>query len=112
MSKKYVQQAENYKLLKIIQKYPELQIIIENILKTSSEKLIILFGSYAKEIAKENSDIDIYVETTKKEIKIAIENINSKINVKIGTFNKNSFLIKEIINNHAIIKGVEEFYDK
>jgi len=107
-AKKYLHNAENYHLLKTIKKYPLLEPILEEI-KTNT--LTILFGSYAKHTANKDSDIDIYIETNNKELKKQIELINSKINVKIGTFNPKSLLIKEIIKNHVIIKGVEKYYE-
>ena len=104
--------AEHYKLTKLIRAYPKLSVIIEDILTNSSDNLIILFGSYAKFIPKTESDIDVYIETENKKIKKKLESINSKIRVKMGRFDKKSPLIKEIINNHIIIKGIEQFYEK
>lgn len=111
-AKNYVFNAERYKLIKLLKKYPELSIIIEEILKNTEEKPIILFGSFAKFIAKKNSDIDVYVETNSKKAKENIETIHSKIKVKIGDFDLDSQLIKEIIKSHIILRGVEEFYEK
>jgi len=111
-SKNYIYSAEIYKLSKLIKKCPELGIIFEDIKKAVPKGMIILFGSYAKENYKEKSDIDIYIETLNNSVKNKAKNINSKINVKIGKFDINSLLIKEIIKNHIIIRGVEEFYEK
>jgi len=111
-AKNYVFNAERYKLIKLLKKYPELNIIIEEILKKSKEKLIILFGSYAKFLAKRDSDIDIYIETKNRKIKEDIELIHSKIRIKIGYFDLDSALIKEIIKNHIVLKGVEEYYER
>ncbi len=111
-AKNYSFNAERYKLLKRLKKYPELDVIIEDILKKCDEKLIVLFGSYAKETAKKDSDIDIYIETKKRKVKERIEDVHSDINVKIGAFDRESILIKEIIKNHVILKGTEEFYEK
>lgn len=111
-AKNYVFNAERYKLIKLLKLYPELSIIIEDILKRSEANLIVLFGSYAKFIAKKDSDIDVYVETRSRKVKDEIELIHSKIKVKIGDFMTDSLLIKEIIKNHVILKGVEEFYEK
>jgi predicted nucleotidyltransferase len=111
-AKSYVFNAERYKQIKILKKYPELSVIAEDILKQCHENLIIIFGSYAKFIAKLDSDIDVYVETRDKKVKYELESIHSKINVKIGSFNLDSPLMKEIIKNHVILKGVEEFYEK
>ena len=48
----------------------------------------------------------------KKHEKNKIKELNSKLSIKIGDFDVNSLLIKEIIKNHVIIRGVEEFYTK
>ncbi len=110
-AKNYVFNAERYKLIKLLKKYPELTIIISDVIKRSGS-LTILFGSYAKFLAKKGSDIDIYAETINKKSKEELESIHSKIRVKIGEFDIDSQLIKEIIKNHIILKGVEEFYEK
>lgn len=108
----YVYNAERYKLNQLIKKYPRLAVLLEDLLKKTDERLILLFGSYAKFSAKEDSDVDVYVETNSRKVKEAIESVNSKIRVKIGDFNPESLLIKEIIRNHVIIRGVEDFYEK
>lgn len=109
ISKNYIQKAELHKLTKLFGKYPELAIIFEELLKKTDEKLIILFGSYAKGLAKADSDIDIYIETKNRNVKKVIEDVHSKINVKIGSFDTTSPLIREIIKDHIIIRGIEVF---
>jgi predicted nucleotidyltransferase len=111
-SKNYVFNAERYKLIKLLNEYPELNVIIEDILKKTEEKLVILFGSYAKFDAKKSSDIDVYIETRSRKVKEDIEMVHSKLRVKIGGFDMDSQLIKEIIKNHIVLRGVEEFYEK
>ena len=95
-----------------MRKHPELSILFEEILQKTTEKLIILFGSYAKGLNKADSDIDIYIETKSRNTKKIIEDIHSKINVKIGSFDIKSPLIREIIKDHIIIRGIEVFYEK
>jgi len=112
VSRAYIMKAELYKLTRLLLLYPELSVVFEEVLKKTNEKLIILFGSYAKGLAKKDSDIDIYIETKKRSVKKEVEDIHSKINVKIGVFDVKSPLIKEIINEHVILRGFEEFYDK
>lgn len=112
ISKNYILQSESHKLIKLLKKNPYLSIIFEDILSKTDEKLIVLFGSYAKGLNKNDSDIDIYIETKNRTTKKLVENIHSKINVKIGTFDIKSPLIKEIIKNHVIIKGFEVFYER
>jgi len=111
-AKSYIFMAENYKLNQLLKKYPNLRKIIEKIQKNKKIKLAIVFGSYAKGLAKKTSDIDIYVETVNKEIKKELEIINSKASIKIGKYDSANLLIKEIEKNHVIIKGVEIFYEK
>ncbi|MBS3145687.1 nucleotidyltransferase domain-containing protein [Candidatus Woesearchaeota archaeon] len=112
ISRSYILTTELHKLAKLLRKHPELSVIFEEILQKSDEKLIILFGSYAKGLEKKDSDIDIYIETKSRNVKKVIEDIYSKINVKIGTFDTKSPLIKEIIKEHIILRGIEVFYDK
>jgi len=111
-SKANVFMAEQYKLTKTLKKYPSLRNLIDKIQANKEISLSILFGSYAKGIAKRGSDIDIYIETPNKKIKQDLEILNSKLNIKIGKYNKDNLLIREIEKNHVIIKGVELFYER
>jgi len=108
----YIFMSENYKLIKILEKYNYLRKIIEKIQKNKKIRLAIIFGSYAKGTTKKDSDIDIYVETTNRKIKQELEAIDSKLSIKIGRYKKTNILIKEIEKNHVIIKGVENYYEK
>ncbi|HIH12831.1 TPA: hypothetical protein HA242_03855 [Candidatus Woesearchaeota archaeon] len=111
-SKSFILNAENYKLVKLLGKHPKLEPILNDIIEKSKCSLILLFGSYAKGIPSVDSDIDVYVETTSFKTKEEIEKIYDLISVKIGKFNTNDLLIKEIMKNHIIIKGGEEYYEK
>ena len=108
-AKAYVYMAENYKQIKILEIYPVLRKVFENLHKKNI-KLAILFGSYAKKLAKKDSDVDVYIETTDKNLKKELELSDSKLSIKIGKFDKNNLLMKEIEKNHVIIKGIEEYY--
>lgn len=108
----FIYMAEHYELLKLVEKYPLLSIIIESILAKTDAKLIILFGSYAKLNAKKDSDIDLFIETKDSGIKKEIERINSGLSVKIGVFDTEDLLIREIIKHHVILRGVEYYYQK
>jgi len=112
VAKTYVINAENYKLAKLLRKYPLLEPLFKDIMDKYPDKMVVLFGSYAKFIPKDDSDVDIYVDTDDKKIREAVNNINEKISAKIGDFNKEDLLILEIIKNHIIIQGVEAFYEK
>ena len=111
-AKNYVYSAEIHKLNKVLRKHPELSIIFEDLKNNFSEGMIILFGSYAKGISKQDSDIDIYLETNDNSLKNKIKAINSKLSIKIGKFDTKSLLIKEIVKNHIIIRGLEDFYER
>lgn len=111
-ARQYVFMTEQYKLLMLLEKYPELRWIIDNIQNNKKVRLVVIFGSYAKLIAKKNSDIDVYVETIDRKLKKVLESIDSKLSIKIGKYNKKNLLIKEIEKNHVIIKGVEKYYEK
>ena len=111
-AKNYVYSAEIHKLNKALKKHPELSIIFEDIKKNFPKGMIILFGSYAKGNSKEDSDIDIYLETNDNGVKNKVNGLNSKLSIKIGRFDTKSLLIKEIIKNHLIIRGLEDFYER
>lgn len=111
-TKQYAYHVETQKFLEALKKYPQLRRILDLIKKNEKITLAILFGSYAKGTAQKESDIDIYLDTTDKKLKEEVELIDSKINVKIGKYNKDSLLIKEIEKSHIIIKGIELYYEK
>jgi len=111
-AKSYVFITEKYKLSILIKKYPKLRGIIEKIQSDKRIKLAILFGSYAKDNVKKDSDIDIYIETIDRKIKKEIELLDSKLSIKIGKYDENNLLIKEIAQEHVILKGVELYYEK
>ena len=111
-ARNYLFIAEQYKLLKVLNKYPLLRDIIRKIQKDKRIKLAMLFGSYAKGLADKKSDIDIFIESNNRNIKKELSLLDSKLSIKIGKYNKNNNLIKEIEKNHVIIKGVDEYYEK
>lgn len=111
-ARNYVYSAEIYKFNQLLRKHPELSIILGDIKKNFPSGMVLLFGSYAKGIAKIDSDIDIYLETEDNKFKNKISELNSKLSIKIGAFETKSLLIKEIIKNHIIVRGIEEFYER
>ena len=111
-ARNYVFNAERYKQMELLKKYPKLTVLAEDLLRRCRERLIVIFGSYAKFTAGKDSDIDVYVETDDEKVKEEAELIHSKIKVKTGRFDPDSPLIKEIISNHVILRGVEDFYEK
>jgi predicted nucleotidyltransferase len=110
-ARNYLVMAESYALINKINQYPILRKIVKNIQSNNNIKLIILFGSYAKNLAKSNSDIDIFIKTKDRDLKKEIEQLNTKISVKIGSLN-DEILSNEIKKDHIILKGAEQYYDK
>lgn len=111
-AKQYAYAVEMQNLLEVLKKYPYLRRIIELVRKNKKISLAVLFGSYAKGNAGKESDIDIYLDTSDSKVKGEIEMIDSRISAKIGKYDSDSILIKEIEKNHVILKGIEEFYEK
>jgi len=109
-TEEFLKIIEHNKLIQIIKKYPRLRKIVE-IIKSKNIELAIIFGSYAKGNINEQSDIDIYINSTDRKLKKELELTDSKLNIKLGEFNKENLLIKEIIKNNIIIKGVEKYYE-
>ncbi len=111
-TKSIVYSAEHYKLTRFLMKYPLLRTIIEKIQNDHRIQLAILFGSYAKGRSKDESDIDLYVESPRVQLKKDIQKLDTRLSVHIGTYNTLSPLLKEIQKNHVIVKGVETYYEK
>ena len=104
--------AEIYKQSRIISRYPVLRGVFASVTKLTGVHLALLYGSYAKGLATKESDIDIFIETLDGDIKKQLEQRHASLSVKIGTFDPSSPLIREIIKDHVIIRGVEEYFDK
>ena len=111
-AKNHLFNAERCKQMKLLKKYPKLAVIIDDVLKETGKRIVVIFGSYSDFTAGKNSDIDIFVETRSMKVKEKIESVHSNINVKIGDFDTSSALVKEIIKNHVVLRGIEEFYEK
>ena len=103
----------------------ELKLILEDFAKSVESHVnitsIVLFGSYAKRTAIKESDIDILLISREK---AGIDKVTREIYAKYGKEiniiimtpddfrkQKHKDLIKEIINNHYIIHGIEKFVD-
>ena len=107
-----VMMAEIHRQSRILSRYPVLRGIFRNIQEIPDITFSLLFGSYAKGLIKSDSDIDIFIETMDNNVKKRVENLHSALSVKIGPFDRNSPLIREITKDHVIIKGFEVYFDK
>lgn len=103
--------AEFYKLFKILEKpvirkiYKEIQEKI-NSGAINPKTMIVLFGSYAKNLEKPKSDVDIYIDSNSKKEKNQIQEISNSINVSFGAFDKKNLLLKEIKKNHVVLNNI------
>ncbi|MEN6395466.1 MAG: nucleotidyltransferase domain-containing protein [Methanoregula sp.] len=104
--------AEMYKQSMAVSRYPVLRGIIRAVHDMPDIPLALLYGSYAKGLAKKDSDIDLFIETLNTSSKKQLEQRNSSLSVKLGDFDTKNLLIREIIKDHIIIKGVEVYFDK
>ena len=104
--------AELYLQSRVVSTYPVLRGIFQAVQEMREIPLALLYGSYAKGIPTKDSDIDIYIETLDSTTKKQLEQRHSLLSVKIGVFDPKSLLIREIIKDHIIIKGVEVYFDR
>ncbi|MCL4391698.1 MAG: nucleotidyltransferase domain-containing protein [Candidatus Parvarchaeota archaeon] len=117
-AKNWIMMMELYKLNELARKYPDIRRIASSVRDIKNIAFALLFGSYAKQSADERSDIDLFIEPfTKdakslKQLKSELEAISSKLSIKIGFYDEDNLLIKEIDKNHVVLKGLEEYYAK
>ena len=108
---------------KMVNSNKELKLILEDFVKSAESQIdiasIVLFGSYAKGSATKESDIDVLLISREKE---GIDKVTKEIHAKYGKEisivlmapkdfkkQKDNALIKEIINSHYILYGIEKF---
>jgi predicted nucleotidyltransferase len=117
-----IQLGEIEKQTEFYRKNKELKLLLEEFNATLAQPgilSIILFGSYSKGNANKESDIDILVISEKtialeKQIREIFAKYGKEINAIVMTRKefekqKDRPAIKEIINNHHILRGVEHF---
>lgn len=115
-SKDYLILTEQYKKIAFLQNYSLISQIVEKITPLV-DGISLLFGSYAKGNANEDSDLDICVigECNKSEIEkiSSIYNISTNIfHYSYELFEKDKLkdhLLKEVIQNHIIITQPDQF---
>ena len=111
--KEIIQLIEIQRKIDFLEKYGKLKELFLKIAERS-EGILIVFGSYANFSANEKSDLDFFVIGNILEIEDLEEFYNIKINIvksDKNRFNKNEHIIKEIIKNHIVLKGVENFIE-
>ena len=109
--KEIIQLIEIERKINFLEKYKKLKDLFLKI-EERSEGILIIFGSYANFSANEKSDLDIFVIGSIKDVEDLGEIYNLKINIIKSNkkkFDKNDHIIKEIIKNHILLKGIEDF---
>ncbi|RLE47206.1 hypothetical protein DRJ25_02965 [Candidatus Woesearchaeota archaeon] len=116
ISREFFMLVEQYKKIQFLEKNHLIKEILD-----SSDKfmkgIVIVFGSYAKGLQKEGSDLDLFIVGKFDEKKI--RNIGDKYGIDINVksypsalFRKkihDDFLLKEVVENHILISGAEDF---
>lgn len=116
ISREFFLLTEQYKKIVFLEKNH----LVKEVLEKADEFLqgiVIVFGSYAKGMQKEDSDLDLFVVGTfdEKKIKEAGNKYGLDINLKsypMSIFEKemhDDVLLKEIVENHIILKDAEGF---
>ncbi len=82
------------------------------------DRIVGIFGSYAKGTQKEDSDIDLFIIGKRTGREYAQEGKKLRLNISVKHFKKNEWaklimqknsLCREIISNHALLYGTEKF---
>lgn len=98
---------------KFIQKYIKLKALFYA-LEKRARGILVVFGSYANFTSNRDSDLDVFVVGNIGEVE-DLENLYKiKINIVKSSkekTNKQDVFVKEIIKNHIVIKGAEEFVE-
>lgn len=104
--------AEIAKQSRSIADYPLLRAVIRTVLDLPEVQFALIFGSYAKGTAHEKSDIDLFIESEDRVVKKKLEGFHPSLSVKTGVFDKDNPLVREIMKDHIIVKGVEAYFEK
>jgi len=110
--KHFIIAIEHLKTIKFYKKNILIKEISSKISKYISGTAII-FGSYVKNLQKEDSDLDILIigKCNEEEINKISNIYKLEINIKIYPKFKRDILINEVIKNHIIIKNSEIFVE-
>ncbi len=114
-TKQMILQAETYKTLQFLDKYPAFKSFLKDIRGVSVP--IIVFGSFAKFTADKVSDVDMLIISDKK-IELPSHLLPNEIHEMylskdnfVRTSEKNEALIKKIKENHVILNNHSFFVD-
>jgi len=115
--KNFIVAAEHLRTAEFLKTNP----VVKEVLAKAKEAfagIVVIFGSYAKGAQKKDSDLDVFVAGTYDRSKVSrvSELYNLQVSVKNyppGAFRSalrnKDVLLTEVIKNHVIISGAEEF---
>jgi predicted nucleotidyltransferase len=108
--KHFICSVEHLRTINFYSNNPDIKIIIEKILPHING-IAIIFGSYANNTQNSDSDLDIFVigKHNNKEIALISNYFNIEINIQSQKTFKSDTLMKEVMNNHIIIKGIDKY---
>jgi predicted nucleotidyltransferase len=116
ISREYFILAEQHKRIRFLEKNHLIKEVLE---KTEAHMrgIVIVFGSYAKGIQKNDSDLDIFIvgKYDREEIESVSKKYRIDVNVKsyplkiFETELHDDFLLKEISEDHILVKDTEGF---
>lgn len=115
--KEIILMAEVNKTMIFLDEHFEIYSIVKK-LKQIIKNTIIIYGSYAKQNYTKESDLDILIlgKYPKKSVKALLKSYSLKVQVMnlskqefIKGIKKNEAYMKEVLENHIIIKDFEEF---
>ena len=116
ISREFFVLTEQYKKIQFLEKNH----LIKEVFEKADELfngIVIVFGSYAKGIQKDDSDLDLFIVGKYDEDKIKAIGKKYGIDINIKSYPmkifekeiKNDILLKEISENHILIKNIEGF---
>ena len=113
----FISAVENARAINFYQKHSLIKEIITKILP-HIKGISLIFGSYAKGIEKEGSDLDIFIVGSADEAQIdkIADTYHLEVNIKKYTLlefkkalKENDPLIKEVAKNHILMQNAQEF---
>ncbi len=116
----FLSMLEHFRTLEFYKKNSLIKEIASKILN-SCEGIVILFGSYAKGLAKKESDLDLFIigKYDKRLIEEVSDLYGLEINVQNYSFEifteslkKTNFLLNEVFKQHILLKGSEDFISR
>ncbi len=119
LSREFFLLTEQYKRIGFLEK----NLLVKEVLEKADDYLqgiVIVFGSYAKGIQQEDSDLDLFIVGTCDEMRIKETGHTYGLDINIKSYPTEIFekelrddvLLKEIIENHIVIKDTEGFVRK